>query len=353
MRIAVLTADWPAFAPGGVATLTRALARGLVEAGAEVEVWTRGGGARTGQLARESEPFALRGLPGRSWRRRGARHWARGLPPLLERFAPDAAVASTWDVLPGVAHLLPRLAVFAHGRDLTATLEPDRLALRRSVLSSPARWLCLTAWMEAELHGRGVAPERVHRVPAAIDEVGLPSERPPSEPCVALQVGRLIPRKGQDLAIDATARLGGRVLLRVVGDGPDRARLERLAGPHVRFEGSLGPAALEQAWGEAHLLVMAAREESGGDTEGYGLVYLEAGARGLPVIGARSAGSAEAVVHGVTGLQVQGAAELVDAMALLAGDPALRGRLGAGGRARFERSGRPVHLARAVLEALS
>jgi glycosyltransferase involved in cell wall biosynthesis len=353
VKIAVVTADWPAFAHGGVATLIRALARGLVQAGVDVEVWTRGGGGRDRLLDREVEPFTVRALPGRSWRRRGASHWARGLPGLLDRFCPDAVVASTWDVLPGVQELLPRLAVFAHGRDLTAALEPRRERLRAEVLAAPARWLCLTRWMEGVLRDRGVRPDLIHCVPAAIDDVPSPACRATVDPCVALQVGRLIPRKGQDLAIEATGRLGGKVLLRLVGEGPDRARLEGLAGPHVRIEGGLDPEALERTWAEASLCVMAAREEDGGDTEGFGLVYLEAGARGLPVIGARSAGTVEAVVDGVTGLQVHGVDELTEAMGRLAGDPALRERLGREGRLRYERGARPIHLARAVIEAVS
>lgn len=353
MRLAVLTADWPAFAPGGVATLTRVLARGLVEAGAEVEVWTRGGGGRDRLLARRSEPFPVRALPGRSWRRRGASHWARGLPPLLDRFAPDAVIASTWDVLPGVEELLPGLTVFAHGRDITGVIEPSREALRRATLDGSARWLCLTSWMDSALQERGVSPSRIRRVPAAVEEVPAPAPRPVREPCRAIQVGRLIPRKGQDTAIEAIGRLGGSAVLRLVGEGPDRRRLEGLAGPHVHLDGALAPAVLERAWADADLFVMVAREEAGGDTEGYGLVYLEAGARGLPVIGACSAGSAEAVVDGVTGFQVDGPGELIEAMGRLAGDPELRSRLGREGRRRYEEGGRPIHLAGAVLEGLA
>lgn len=353
MRLAVVTADWPAFAPGGVATLTRAMTRGLAELGVEVEVWTRGGGGRDALLAREREPCPVIALPGRSWRRRGARHWARRLPPLLERFQPHVVIASTWDVLPGVEHLLPGLTVFAHGRDVTGEIDAPRREMRSRVLASPARWLCLTRWMEETLSGLGIPRGRVHRVPAAVDEIAAPGARPSRPQCRALQVGRLIPRKGQDLAIAAVARLGGRVHLDLVGEGPDRRRLQALAGSDVTLRGELSTAGLEASWAEADLALMVAREEAGGDTEGYGLVYLEAGARGLPVIGGRSAGAAEAMEHGVSGLQVEGEDELVEALERLAADAGLRRRLGAEGRRRYEAGGRPVHLARAVLEVVT
>jgi len=353
VRIAVVTADWPAFAPGGVATLTRALARGLSRLGAEVEVWTRGGGGRDALLAREDEAFPVRAIPGRSWRRRGARHWARGLPRLLDRFAPDAVIASTWDVVPGVRHLLPGLFVFAHGRDITGAMEPARERLRSEVLASPAGWFCLTDWMRGRLAALGVPAHGIHRVPAAVDEVVAPPGGTGGEPLRVLQVGRLIPRKGQDVAIRAAALLGGKARLTLVGEGPDRSRLQRLAGRHVELRGALQPAELERAWRQADVAVMVAREEPGGDTEGYGLVYLEAGARGLPVVGGRSAGSAEAVIDGVTGLQVEGEVGLARALERLADDRELGRRLGRAGRERYERCGRPEHLARSVLEALA
>lgn len=356
MRVAVATWDWPCFAPGGVGTLSRVLARGLALAGAEVEVWTRGGGARDGLLAGEAEPFAILGLRGRSWRRRGMAHWARGLPVEVSRFRPDAVVASSWEVIGGLPGPdLPRLAVFAHGRDVTADLPAERGALRARVLRWDLRWLCLTRWMQAELAARGVPTSRVRRVPAAVDDPGVPPPRPVRDACTALCVGRLIPRKGQDVAIEAVGRLGGTVRLVIVGEGPDRRRLERIAGPHVSFAGRLDASAIEGAWEQADVFVMPARTEPGGDTEGYGLVFLEAGARGLPVVGARCAGVAEAIDDGRTGLLVEDprdSSTLASALARLASDVGLRRSLGEGGRRAFELRGRPVHLARAVLEAL-
>jgi glycosyltransferase involved in cell wall biosynthesis len=353
VRVAVVTWDWPALAEGGVGTLSRVMARGLHAAGAEVEVWTRGGGRRKRALAEAPERFPVLGFGGRSWRRRGAEHWRRGLTPALERFQPDRVVVSSWDVLAGIEDLLPDALVVAHGRDITATMSPVREEQRDRILAAGRRWLCLTGWMEGELVARGVAPERVHRVPAAVDETPPPPPREPTRPVIALCVGRLIPRKGQDVAIEAVARLGGRVHLQLVGEGPDRARLAGLAGPSVHLLGRLAPGPMEAAWRGADLFVMPARQEEDGDTEGYGLVFVEAGARGLPVIGGRSAGAAEAIEPGVTGLLVddpRDVEQVAAALSELAGDPELRARLGRQGRVRYERSGRPIHLGRALLE---
>jgi len=359
VRVALLTWDWPAITGGGVATLTWGLARGLTDAGARVEVWTRGGGERTRLLAAAPrEDWPVVGFPGRSWRQRGPSHFRRGVSRHLDRWSPDVVIATTWDPLAGLDLDLPGLTVIAHGRDITGALNHRRSAQRAAVLASDARWLCLTDWMRAQLQARGVPAGRITRVPAAVREpatrVGRSST--PGAPVRALCVGRLIPRKGQDVAIAAMRRLAGKVQLDVVGHGPDAERLTALAGPSVRLRGRLAPDELEQAWAEADLHVMAARTEAEGDTEGFGLVYLEAAARGLPSIGARSAGAAEAIEHGRTGLLVddpRDVDELAAAIDRLASDPELRDRLGRAAHARWATGGRPSHLGAAVLEALA
>ncbi len=361
MRVAVITADWPAFSGGGVAALTRSMARGLVQAGAVVEVWTRGGSSRSRSLdAAGDESFAVIGLSGRSWRRRGSRHWSRGLPPLLERFAPDRVIAANLDVVAAgwpVLGSLPGLAVFAHGRDITADRTDVRQAERERVLRGGHRWMCLTEWMRGQLQQQGVPPADIHRVPAAVEAGTGVSARQvrPEGPVEALCVGRLVARKGQDVAIEAVRRLRSAVRLRIVGVGPDRARLERLAAgaDNIRIEGHLTDARLEQAWASADVFLMPAREEPGGDTEGYGLVFLEAGARGLPAVGGRTAGVAEAIDHRETGLLVddpRDPAAVAETLRELVRSPTLRFDLGAEGRRRWERSGTPAHLGRAVLE---
>jgi phosphatidylinositol alpha-1,6-mannosyltransferase len=112
---------------------------------------------------------------------------------------------------------------------------------------------------------------------------------------------------------------------------------------------------MEAAWAAADVFVMPARTEPGGDTEGYGLVFLEAGLRGLPVIGGRGAGAEEAVIHGVTGLLLDDpsdAAALAAVLRCLADDPVRGKLLGAAGRRRVLAAHRPAHLARAVQRAL-
>lgn len=158
-----------------------------------------------------------------------------------------------------------------------------------------------------------------------------------------LYAGRLVPDKRLDLLLEAVARLplaAPAPLLDLVGDGPDRPRLEALAhrlglGAAVRFRGRLpDAAAVFAALGGARVAVQPSRRE------GFGLFPLEAMAAGLPVVHCDSPESAvgELVRPGREGLATAAEpAALADALARLLGDESERSRLGAGARERAQR----------------
>jgi glycosyltransferase involved in cell wall biosynthesis len=357
VRIALLTWDWPSFAGGGVAALSHTLAAGLAAVGATVEVWTRGGGARTATLAGSGpDGVPVVGIRGRSWRRRGQEHLARRLPAELRRFRPDALLVSPWDGLPGArracaaAGVKPTLLVFAHGRDVTGEPGDDRVQARAEAFVDPAvRWLCLTEWLRDELGRRGASATVV---PAAVP---APGAMPPGEPGRWLALGRLIPRKGHDVLLAALRLLvdeGHPARLEVVGDGPQRAAIEALAtGLPVTVHGAVTDARREELWARCSALVLPCRDEVDGEREGYGLVYTEAGARGRPVIAGRAGGVPGAVDHERTGLLVDPADPAAVAAALLRLDTPEAQAWGRAGRIRWEQRHQPRHLAAAVLDA--
>ena len=127
-----------------------------------------------------------------------------------------------------------------------------------------------------------------------------------------LTVSRLSePRKNVDRVLHALSRLKGRHDFRyvVVGDGHDRARLERLAGDlqlgkRVRFTGFVNRAELLDIYAHSDLMVLASAVIPGSH-EGFGIVYLEAAASGVPSLAARLAGAAEAVDEGKSGMYVE------------------------------------------------
>ncbi|OGL72985.1 hypothetical protein A3E39_02505 [Candidatus Uhrbacteria bacterium RIFCSPHIGHO2_12_FULL_60_25] len=157
---------------------------------------------------------------------------------------------------------------------------------------------------------------------------------------VVLAVARLIPRKGVDVLLDATDRLPNRekLTVAVVGDGPERAKLEQMA-EHLKHRVRFVPRATDEdvaAWYAAADVFCLPLREHANDVEGFGIAYLEAAAHGLPVIAGRSGGAKEAVVDGKTGMLVRpnDPDDVARALASLFEDPVRRGRMGEAGRAR-------------------
>lgn len=161
---------------------------------------------------------------------------------------------------------------------------------------------------------------------------------------LVVSVSRLVPRKGMDVLIRAAARLRpDHPDLRVVigGTGRDRRRLERLVertGAPVRLVGRVDDDDLPLLYGSADVFTMACRNRwLGLEQEGFGIVFMEAAACGVPQVAGDSGGAAEAVEHGETGLVVQdpgSVPEVVAAIRTLIDDPDLRHRMGVAGRER-------------------
>jgi len=174
---------------------------------------------------------------------------------------------------------------------------------------------------------------------AARRHLGLDPDAP-----LVLGLSRLVPRKGFDVLIEAAARLAPQhpgLQVAVVGAGRDRARLERLARRHgspVRFLGRLPEPDLPLAHAAADCFAMLCRDRwLGLEQEGFGIVFLEAAASGVPQLAGRSGGSAEAVLDGATGLVVDDPRDVVEVARSLdrvLRDTALRERLGSTARQR-------------------
>lgn len=104
---------------------------------------------------------------------------------------------------------------------------------------------------------------------------------------------RLLSYKRVELAVQACARLGRDLI--VVGDGPERARLERMAGPRTRFEGHVARGRLEELLGSCHALITPGVED-------FGIMTVEAMAIGKPVVAHGAGGTLETVLDGTTGI---------------------------------------------------
>jgi phosphatidylinositol alpha-1,6-mannosyltransferase len=184
----------------------------------------------------------------------------------------------------------------------------------------------------------GVDPERFHPLDMASRAAARRRLGVPESATVVVSLSRLVPRKGMDVLIEASARLAGELpdlCVVIGGTGRDRSRLERLVrgtGAPVRLLGRVLDDELADLHASADVFAMLCRNRWGGlEQEGFGIVFLEAAACGVPQVAGRSGGSADAVEHEQTGLIVEEPTSVGDVTAALRRllvDPALRAELG-------------------------
>jgi phosphatidylinositol alpha-1,6-mannosyltransferase len=129
----------------------------------------------------------------------------------------------------------------------------------------------------------------------------------------------------------------------IAGGGRDHDRLARLirtTGAPVRLLGRVAHDDLPGLYGCGDVFAMLCRNRWGGlEQEGFGIVFVEAAAAGVPQVAGHSGGAAEAVVHDETGLVVrhpEDPAAVAEAVGRLLDDPAARARMGVAGRQRAE-----------------
>jgi phosphatidylinositol alpha-1,6-mannosyltransferase len=248
--------------------------------------------------------------------------------------------------------------VIAHGAEITV---PGRLpgshALGRRVLRGAAGVVAAGEYPAAacaRTAGRpvphvvippGVDPERFRPVDAETRAAVRKQYRIDPDRPLILGLSRLVPRKGFDVLIRALAGLDDSVQLAIAGTGRDERRLMDLAvshevHPRVRFLGRLPADEIAPLYASADVFSMLCRDRWGGlEAEGFGIVFVEAAACGVPSVAGRSGGSHEAVVDGETGFVVppDDVDAVRDALARLLGDDELRSRLGAAARERAVR----------------
>ncbi len=252
---------------------------------------------------------------------------------------------------------LPYVPVL-HGAEVTV---PGRLPGTRQLLGRVLRRAAMiisaggyAAAEAARASGGGLPP--VVQVPPGVDVERFVPLGPEEKRAVRLRLGlsadgplvtsvsRLVPRKGMDVLVEAAARLSGDhpdLCVAIAGHGRDRSRLDRLVertGAPVRLLGRLPDADLPAFYGAGDVFALLCRTRWGGlEQEGFGIVFLEAAAAGVPSVAGSSGGAAEAVGDGETGLVVaepRDAALTAAALGRLIRDPEQAARQGRAARAR-------------------
>ncbi|WEJ33133.1 glycosyltransferase family 4 protein [Devosia sp. SD17-2] len=359
MKILALTSEFPPFV-GGIGTYAAELARAATELGHEIVLAAPDYGGDHKATDHANYPYEIIRYP-------GGPHRAKNLPAkiaLVRRLVHakqyDVVHAIDWPFfLPAalMARHLPRLYTLC-GSEIADMAHPMRRAAISAcgVFRGDVRVLAISQFTrdlfrqnfpavpqgQTEIVHLGVGADwLVHRrTPGLLEKLGLPPDR-----LIVLTLARVTRRKGHLTAIAALDRLPQNLQQRLtyVIAGPDceadyRSELE------AAMEASAVQILRLRDLDRAGVMALCAASDifclpggpADGKVEGFGLVLLEAGSQGLPLVAGDVGGVAEVVEDGISGIVVpiEDPAALAEALGRLVTDPDLRTRLGQGARAR-------------------
>src|SRR5712692_9304710 len=360
MRILILTHNFPPQV-GGISTHCYEMARHWSR-GDEVWVLAPRGCGKNAELAPfGSEIVWMPAARGRLARLLVTFWWTLHL---ARRIRPDLIYGTHWrncGIALRLAGMITGIPFFlaVHGSEVLELLGPRKkgaLVLFRWVAAGCRGFVALGGYQQQILQKLGIDRAKVFTSPEGMDFSRLAniSQNDASRirarhelvgRRVILTVGRLVERKGHDRVIQALSRVVLDVpdaVYLVVGRGPEEDRLRALARANriedrVVFCGFVPETELMAYYLACDVFAMPNREV-GGDTEGFGIVFVEAGACGKPVVGGRSGGAVEVIRDGVTGFLVDqiGVEEITRTLTALLQDRDLARRMGQAGRARVE-----------------
>ena len=363
MNILLLTSE---FAPanGGIGTYAREIAIAAAELGADVKLIAPDYG-HDNRSEDRSLPFDIR-------RFRGGLHTMRDLPGKI-LMARGHVAARRFDVVHAVdwpffipvalsrALTQARILMTVHGTEINETQTPlKRLAVRFAGVFGPRTSIAANSRFTRDLFRQrfSVDSGRIHAIPlgtsdfwfgnrnarsATRETYGIAADR-----IVVVTVARLTRRKGHLLTLSALSALSPELRRRMTWlvIGPDGeadyvAELHGLAAKtdcDIRFLGRLSNEQIRDIYGASDFFCLTGLPESSGRVEGFGLVYLEAGAAGLPGLATDVGGVPDAVIGGETGLLVPPSLDAIaQAIATLATNEATRSALAEGAMAHARR----------------
>ncbi|WP_343525287.1 glycosyltransferase family 4 protein [Sphingomonas sp.] len=370
-RLLLLTSEFDPFR-GGIGTYARELAAAAAAMGDEVVVYAPDYGADQTALDAgfpfeviryHGGPATLAGLPGR----------VRSVAALMARRRFDIVHAIDWPFfLPLRMAVLrerlfrrttPKILLTVHGSEIIYMQAPKRRVMLDATgfwRRGWATWIANSDYTRELLH-RGlprVARDDSVAIPLAVSDhwleqrvdrvVGRERMGLGEDSFVILSLGRVVPRKGHGVIAEALASLPPEVMRHwkwwVVGPAIDEdfsAELRRKVAAlpiEVEITGPLPFEEVRHRLAAADLFCLPGYQDEGGRVEGFGLVFIEAGAYGVPALATRSGGIPEAVADGESGLLVaeHDVAAVAQAFERLADDKDLRARLSRGARQKAE-----------------
>jgi len=245
--------------------------------------------------------------------------------------------------------------IYAHGLELASVLNNDSKKNFYSHLLKEASLVFTNSNYTSQIVSKfGVNKKNIKEIPLGVNYSKFRPELDTSrlkkrynlkgDEKIIFSVSRLVKRKGFDIALQAFAKIADRNVKYIIGgSGPEEKNLKKLIGDlkvsdRVIFTGRIKEEELPLYFNLCDLFIMPSRELEGGDVEGFGIVYLEAGACQIPVIGGKSGGVPSAIVDGITGYLVEpkNINEIREKMEKILNDEDLADRMGKAARKRIE-----------------
>lgn len=233
-----------------------------------------------------------------------------------------------------------KIVYYTHGEEFSQDAHSARAkAMRVSAIANSDGVVAVSSFTRNLLIERyGASEQRTALIHNGVDFERFASKNgPPSKFLesrgggkIVVAAGRMVERKGFDKLIEAWPSVLERnpsSKLLIAGKGPLFSTLEKRIGElgvaaTIQQLGYVPDEQLVQLYQSADLFVMPNRTLPNGDTEGFGLVFLEAAAAGTPSVGGHAGGATDAIIHGKTGLLIDGesVSEIADAVSRLLQD---------------------------------
>ncbi len=326
MKLLMVTVDWASQGGGGITRFSKGLAQGLVHNSVDVEVLVEKNGPNSQKSPVEENGLIIHEVAYGGSPLKRALLFALKIWFLTSKQKYDAIVAITWSPC-GTAAFLCRLIsnipfwVVCHGNDI---IEPQRSRfytwLMKKVLRKAKGILPNSNFTASLVIDLGIKKDKINVIGCGINPDDLKisedqesiKEKFNSGPGILIcTIGRLVPRKGQDMiikAMPAILREFPESVYMIVGEGDDKPRLVQLTkelgvDKNVIFTGFLSDSETYQCVLECDIFAMVSRDiKEEGEVEGFGIVFLEAAYFRKPVVAGRAGGMADAVIDGETGL---------------------------------------------------
>lgn len=375
------TTDFPP-ALGGIAKYSHELALHFQKLDESIEILCS---KTTGWNAfDEKQPFNVYRTPKMALLREA--FFTKCLFSLVSRTRPDRVFCTLWYPAGVCANIVCKqrslpyfLSVYGSETLFSSVNLKQRLKsklgfLRNKALQEATKIIAISNYTKKRLLELGVPESKVMVIPGGVD-VAFFKPRSPKPKKVAnfslhgkkvlLTVTRLENYKGVDTVLKALPELIQKfpdIIYLVVGRGPEEQTLKNLSRSlgiehSVIFTGALTPEELVRAYQSCDVFVLDTRHIPGRDdtVEGFGLVFLEAGACGKPVVAGDNGGVRDAVLHEKTGLLVNPhrTEPLVEAVIHLLSNPSLCENLGQAGRKRVETEFTWERVARQILDVMN